>query len=48
MQSLSFYPLQLAAWNNVHVNIYIYITVHIMKTLLRYHVLYKIVKTLLA
>lgn len=27
---------------------YIYITVHIMKTLLRYHVLYKIGKTLLA
>lgn len=30
MQSFLFYHLQLAAWNNVHVNIYI--TVHIMKT----------------
>lgn len=30
MQSLSFYPLQLAAWNNVHVNIYN--TVHNEKT----------------
>lgn len=49
MQSFLFYHLQLAAWNNVHVNIYIYdITVHIKKTPLRYHVLYKTGKSLLA
>lgn len=28
MQSLLFYHLQLAAWNNVHVNIYLYHSTH--------------------
>lgn len=28
MQSFLFYHLQLAAWNNVHVNIYIYHSTH--------------------
>lgn len=32
MQSFLFYHLQLAAWNNIHVNIYIYHSTHYEKT----------------